>query len=491
MSEAARPLLIPSGDMVEPIQRSKDGVPQWSGDSRSFLDYEESALHWEQSIAYHKRYLCGPRLLAELSGPAKKYVVGKRPNWLSFEGGVECLMSFLRDKLGRPQIPELSDYLNAYFRQSKRKKGESMNSYIVRKVELYARAKQALSRVQKHYAPGHERRERGQWQNHAQRHSWWEDATTEQATEPDDEDEPDDSEYYEAQESNDGHSGQWNNSNWGDWRGWQGSSSWGTSTNADWVEQTQELLPEFLQGWYLLADANLESHERNMIQTAVRNNYTLDRIAQELRSQWPEEDLQRRDNQHRQSGYWQEDLQEDSEEDGTPNLDALVAQGMTEDGVAMMVSAEEEAETALQAIFQAKRTLREARAKQHQVKMSRQYYKVDTEKYKMGSRPSSSNSQGIQCFRCGGPHKAVNCPDRFGPKPKEQAKVVEEAPFVCYADDTETKEDALILDGQANSEATITTEEAIGQGYGVIDGGATKTLGSVFALEAILNENIK
>ena len=105
-------------------------------------------LQWEQAAPYHKRYLCGPKLLGELSGAAKKHVVGKRPDWVSFAGGVEHLMNHLRERLGRPQIPELSDYLNKYFRQSRRRRFETMNDYITRKCELYSRARQALMRVQ-------------------------------------------------------------------------------------------------------------------------------------------------------------------------------------------------------------------------------------------------------------------------------------------------------------------------------------------------------
>lgn len=78
------------------IQRSKDGVPAWDGDATSFQDYEEQALQWEQGLPYHKRYLAGPKLVAELTGPARKYVMGKRPQWLSFNGGVVHLLQHPR-----------------------------------------------------------------------------------------------------------------------------------------------------------------------------------------------------------------------------------------------------------------------------------------------------------------------------------------------------------------------------------------------------------
>lgn len=46
------------------VERSKDGVPQWDGDAATFQEYAELAGHWQESIPYHKRYLCGPRLQA-------------------------------------------------------------------------------------------------------------------------------------------------------------------------------------------------------------------------------------------------------------------------------------------------------------------------------------------------------------------------------------------------------------------------------------------
>ena len=133
------------------IEKSKDGVPIWDGDSATFQEYEEASLLWEQGIASHKRYVCAPRLVSELTGTAKRYVLGKRPDWVSFNGGVEKLMGHLRNRLGLPQIPELTDYLTRFFKQGKRRRGETMNEYITRKTETYTRAQQALGRVLKAY----------------------------------------------------------------------------------------------------------------------------------------------------------------------------------------------------------------------------------------------------------------------------------------------------------------------------------------------------
>ena len=50
------------------IERNKEGVPCWDGNAATFQEYSELAGHWEQAVAHHKRYLCGPKLQAELTG---------------------------------------------------------------------------------------------------------------------------------------------------------------------------------------------------------------------------------------------------------------------------------------------------------------------------------------------------------------------------------------------------------------------------------------
>ena len=221
-------------------------------------------------------------------------------------------------------------------------------------------------------------------------------------------------------------------------------------------------------------DANLTSSERNLVQTAVQGDFGSERIAQELRTQWPEEELRDHDQGMKQASYWQDEV------DGEPiggegiTIQSLQEEGMNEEGLAMMADAVVQAEEAMAVIERAQRTLREARAKQHQVKMNRQYYKTEVEKYKSKSGP-------IKCLRCGGNHKIANCPDRQAPRAGEAQKA-ESAPFVCYARD----EAAMVTNQDA-----MTTEEAVLKGYGIIDGGATKTLGSVHALEAVAAENFR
>ena len=203
----------------EVTARSKDGVPQWDGNSSTFQRYEEEALLWQQGIAYHKRYMAAPRLVAELQGAAKRMVVGKAPDWVSFSGGVEILMEHLRICLGRPQVAELTDYLNQYFRHSRRRSGESINDYVTRKSELYMRAQQALNRVRPHQEAA-TTAGTGSWEgsrSQQRRSSWTSEATTTTAPEGDDD--------AEEAATETGTAWTWEGAYQGG--GWTGGTSWG------------------------------------------------------------------------------------------------------------------------------------------------------------------------------------------------------------------------------------------------------------------------
>ena len=139
--------------VVATVGRTKDGVPTWSGEASLFVQYEEAALLWEQSLTWEKRYTAGPKLVQELSGAARRLVAGQPPGWVAYRGGVQVLMDHLRRGLGKPRVNEVTDLLAAYFKGTKRRAQESMNDYITRKTEAYMRACQALKRVQPHYEP--------------------------------------------------------------------------------------------------------------------------------------------------------------------------------------------------------------------------------------------------------------------------------------------------------------------------------------------------
>eukprot|EP00439_Symbiodinium_sp_Y106_P022783 s7332_g2.t2 len=319
-------------------------------------------------------------------------------------------------------------------------------------------------------------------------------------------------------------------------------------------------MPDFVQGWLLLQDCNLDAAERNLVTTAAGGDFSLNRIIRELRTQFPDAEMKRRDSGRKHHGYLGsilEDEDEDNlriirelrtqfpdaemkrrdsgrkhhgylgsilEDEDEDNLDdreeiSLIAEeDLTEEGMALWASATEEAETAYAAYQQARRTLREARHKQHAVKMS--------------SR--------IVCMNCGKMgHRKANCPSSTAASSRREP---ESAPFVCYAGEPEGRagpesalgtnvptadaiaqgkcvvdcpillsvaslralgaiidfqEDLMVLRNvdkhhiiELQRLAKPTTADAIAQGKCVVDCGATRSIGSIKALEQLMSQNI-
>ena len=148
--------------------------------------------------------------------------------------------------------------------------------------------------------------------------------------------------------------------------------------------------------------------------------------------------------------------------------------------MALLSNAEPEA----QSIDQGRRTLKEARSKQKFVKLSRQYYgssasSTSGRSFQHGTNVTSSGAS-VKCLSCGGSHKTGHCPKK---NQVHQAEVHEQAPFVCMTDQVLNTADV-----DAN---LATTHQAMTDSKAVIDGGSTRTLGSVTALENLMNINAK
>ncbi|CAE7769883.1 GIP [Symbiodinium sp. CCMP2592] len=469
------------------ISRSKDGVPIWNGEASSFQEFEETAMIWEQSIAMNKRYLCGPKLLAELTGAAKRLVAGKRHDWVSHQGGVQELMRHLRACLGKPLVSDLTEHLNRYFKNSRRRPNESMNDYITRKCEVYLRACQALQRVTPHHGGKTSAAPTSHGTGGSRRSSWdsmatangAEAATEVQAAAPtneaqDDEDDPD-------QDGDDPWS-QWrpeqswwgNNQWWGSYYGsynnyWSTSCEWSPpawhTSSYDSRPPVPELIPDFVQGWYLLQDSGLDQGERNVILAALGGDFGLQKVAQELRNQWAGQDGQRRrDAGGRQSGFWGEAPGDEDETETYEDVEFDPEQELNDEEHAMWAGAEDEAQSALAAMDQAKRTLRAARARQHNVRLSRQYYRPQGRGNPGGGRGRGlgpRDDSQLTCLRCGKlGHRVANCP-----QPAQSAKVTESvdatSSFICYSD----------LEREEAYATGLSTTEAVRKGMAVIDGG--------------------
>ncbi|CAE7028551.1 unnamed protein product [Symbiodinium sp. CCMP2592] len=496
--------------------RTKDGVPIWSGDTATFVAYEEQCLLWEQGIAPHKRGTCAPRLISELQGAARRLVMGKPPEWVSYPGGVRKLMNHLRQALGKPQLAELGEFLSKYFKGTRRRAQETINEYVTRKSEAYMRACQALQRVTPTSKPASSNQQQSSW-----RQPYWETSQSRrssvdasemgsQADQEDDEAETTAASTGRARNSSSGWDNWGSDYSYGGWSSWWGSSwnwdnqyygnqSWPSQWNQqDWYARTEAvdtapaILPDFVQGWLLLQDAGLSLAERNLVQTALAGDFAFDKVAQELRNQLPETEIRKHDQHHRASSFIGEDISDG--DDGA--LSDGDRDSWTEEGLAAWDEAEKEAQTALVAAAHAKRTLREARMKQLQVKQSRKYFKVPSSggRGSTGYVPDDSRMTCLACGKVG--HRAAHCPNPPKPAGTQAANSAEEeAPFVCFSTAPEEEHGCNYYSDEIEPQAAwsvatpMTTHDAVKAGYAVIDGGATKTLGSVTALENILAIN--
>ena len=518
-----------SGSFVTGVQKNKDGVPIWNGESTVFEEYAEACLRYEQTVVREKRYLCGPRIASELRGPAKRVLTGRPPEWLSFEGGVRVLLSALREERGQPKVPELSALLMAYFKGTKRQKGESMSDYITRKAEAYTRAQQSMARYQQqegrttstpptsrsslHGMLGARRpmsptgsMRSGPGGRTASRlgEASASDVLRQQGSlgEPTMMDGPDDGQEEGGDED------QWSSQDWQNWwQGWSGNHAWQPT---DWMcawntrgptdttelgrESLPEILPDFVQGWLLFIDSGLDTLERNVLHAELKGEFGVRAVELALRKHWTDGDLRRRDQE--KGRHMAHVAEEDEALLGEFDMEALEAEGYSHEELEIMSAEQEKMEEGFALIQEGRRTLKEARQRQHAVKMSRQFYPVPASgsggallprRDPFKPRPGDGKG-GIKCLRCGGPHKVAVCPERNKgevPQPKAQAHVAEEAAtFTFYV----AEDEAL---GAVEQDSYLTTSDVVEQGKAVIDCGATRTVGSIYALEKIMVENVR
>ncbi|CAK8994705.1 CCHC-type domain-containing protein [Durusdinium trenchii] len=371
-----------TGGLNTGVQKSKDGVPVWGGEAVCFEEFIEMCLLYEQTVVKEKRYLCGPRIAAELRGPARRVLIGKPANWLSHDGGVRVLVAALRAERGQPKVPEMSELLLKYFRGTKRQRGEPMGDFILRKAEAYTRAQQSMARYQR----DHGMASTSTWPasstagRHPSSHTRSEPGGESQQGPHEVSSGQGDSEFQDPIEEWDTHYNGWQG--YYDWS-WYDSygQSWSRDDRQDTSEwsrhQLPEILPDFIQGWYLFMDSGLDVMERNVLHAELRGEFGVRVVEEVLRKHWSDSDIRKRDAEKGRflANYsGPDDLEEEWGHMGECDPMSLEAEGFSVDEIEAMVAEEERARSAMTAIQDNRRTLRDARARQHAVKMSRQFY---------------------------------------------------------------------------------------------------------------------
>eukprot|EP00933_Yihiella_yeosuensis_P044699 TRINITY_DN39965_c0_g1_i1.p1 TRINITY_DN39965_c0_g1~~TRINITY_DN39965_c0_g1_i1.p1 ORF type:complete len:483 (-),score=106.00 TRINITY_DN39965_c0_g1_i1:52-1500(-) len=292
-------------------------------------------------------------------------------------------------------------------------------------------------------------------------------------------------EHHEGEEHSE--SSSWADQSWSWDSSWWHAGSWYTREEEE-AEEEFLFLPDFVQGWLLLQKTGLDAQERGLILSMSGGRYQLEHIERCLKAQWNDEDLRLRDrNKYHKMALMVEDF-DDTEQESS----ALMAIDDLEEEAQEAYAADEKLiETALAAIQKNQRTLKDARKRQHEVRMGRKFFPP--------RRPVPESQD--KCIKCGGSHKTAQCPDRSD---KRLAGVAEEAGFVLVAENQQPDLPVPESVNYGRSSGTVTEEAALAgvagrsfqngtilqRGCGIVDGGATSSLGSVEALEKIAAINV-
>lgn len=493
------------------VTKGKDNIPSWDGNPSTWVEYRQAAFMYEETVKWENRYLCGPRLAAELSGAARVVLANKKRGWLSTQDGVAKLLRCLREAMSEPALPEIANQLRLYFKVLKRRRGEPMAAFCARHREEYAKACKALTRVMK------ERKNASQpeaevWRSSRRQSwntdtSWWRSpsarssargGTSDLASEA-----PRETEEQDGQEEAPGGNEE---AAWWDEAGWYDDAWWWYGTDyyqeddgensllEDDEEDYIEILPDPIKGWLLLEKSNIDHLERSLIQTEVKNDFSLASVEQALRNHFTDDQIRRRDGEAKHGAFFGED--EDDEESWWQEEDESFFEEMSEEDVALYQSAKSEEYEAWMQIQQGKQTLREARARQHEVRMGRKFYDYTGKKGDRGKGKgkqfgwSSGKGKGYSkdngkpkygpCARCGKGHDTQFCPANKESENKT-FEAEEQSEFIYGNFEVTPGEDAFCWTNLETS--TWSTQQVVTEGYGVLDGGATKTMASVRALE--------
>ena len=222
----------------------------------------------------------------------------------------------------------------AYFKGTRRQKGETMSDYVTRKAEAYTRAQQSMARYQ-HENPGasvgtqssgvsrlgarrspspmsSSRSSAGMRVGGTPNARGVDCQTSEVLRNQGSLGEPAVVEEPEDQGGNAEELMAWNEHGWTQdwhqwWHRWGGylwsGDSWGSpwkpagpTDSTEWGRDVlPEILPAFVQGWFLFVDSGLDTLERNVLHAELKGDFDVRSVEAALRKHWADADLRRRD----------------------------------------------------------------------------------------------------------------------------------------------------------------------------------------------------
>ena len=137
------------------------------------------------------------------------------------------------------------------------------------------------------------------------------------------------------------------------------------------------------------------------------------------------------------------------------------------DDLDVLATAQEEEVEALTSLATANRILREARAKQHQVRMARGFFlQQQSHRDRNNGRPER------KCVLCGGSHWASQCPETQGRTAEKKGDATAHVAYSEFAT-------------SFHAETSMFSQEALETGSALIDCGATRCVGSLKELDGL------
>lgn len=499
------------------LRFTKEGIPIYDGSSELYIPYRRAALNYVETLEWRKRSLAGPRLLTALEGPARVATQHQEPGWISHERGAQQLLDFLKGRVQAPTLAEAGKTISKFFYQVKRRRGESMNAWIVRHDEALYEARRTLAEAIQEYGPEYSTGKPSTVRSEGRRSTTpsvigsgsRRDASPRGASDFFDEhgrlreDDPsEEAEHTEEQQSEwqdpwwqqqswwswneSHHQGNWQWNQWRDDREWrQQSAEKNTSLRYDVSarasEEADKFLPDFAAAWMLLQRSGLDGAERATMIASLKNQFSTRQVKEALRLNWTEEDLKRRD-QNKSSAMIAEETEDAVLHDEEHGDDA--PEWFDEDEKEAYSYLTAEAEQALQAIHQHRRTLREAREKQSMMRKSRHFFPIRKEST---TRWKSESEE--KCYKCGGKHRTSACPQKEGHEKNKGAQGVHFTFVTSPEVVNEPGATALTSESEGGDGHVLSMQHIVDAGKAIIDGGATSSVGSVDAMEQIRKIN--
>ena len=177
-----------------------------------------------------------------------------------------------------------------------------------------------------------------------------------------------------------------------------------------------EVLPDAVQGWFLLDKCGLDPLEKSVIQGDLKGQFTLAGVENSLRSHWTDDQIKKRDGEPRHHANYGEDPETMSGPEEDP--EETFFEDWSEQEVAWFREARAQEMEAWVQFQQSRRTLKEAWARQAGVRLGRRFYKPGNGKGPgKGKQPIGAGPSGGPCLRCGRNHRTSECN-----LPKEETK---------------------------------------------------------------------